>query len=211
MIKNSKKEKNKNFKLLTLIIVLVLIVIILVSVPVKNVLVIHIAKEKDYKSGGTSSLIEGYIKNGVTIGGITGTLQVTDFSQANVAGQYIVSGKSAYGSDGKKKDGTYEFQSGQVKGNSDNSGLISFTCSFKPSHVLIIANSESIYYTNLVAYYCDNDKCIILENGYSYISTGVSDNTKSLGFSYSGNTVTINLNPVYSWSTTRNYRWFAFK
>ena len=104
MKKISKKQK------LIIAIAIVLIVIILAIVITTNI----ISTNKNLASEGylattenaSSNLIASYIKKGVKVGGITGTLEILDTSDATATPADIVAGKTAY-VDGEKITGTY--------------------------------------------------------------------------------------------------------
>ena len=104
MKKISRKQK------LIIAIAIVLIVIILAIVITTNI----ISTNKNLASEGylattanaSSNLVASYIKSGITIGGITGTLETLDTSDADATPEDITYGKTAY-VDGKKITGTY--------------------------------------------------------------------------------------------------------
>lgn len=65
--------------------------------------------EDNYEStteGASSTLIAKYIKKGVKVGGIEGTLEVLDTSDANAVAEDILWGKTAYVK-GEKVTGTF--------------------------------------------------------------------------------------------------------
>ena len=114
----SKEIKNlKNKKLIILIIAIILIGIIIGGILVRNVIVNKQTAEEKYNLGENtnSSLIAKYIRKGVKIGGITGTLEVLDTSDATAKPEDILEGKTAY-VNGEKITGTMkewvEFNSG---------------------------------------------------------------------------------------------------
>ena len=83
------------------------------------------SKSSNLASGGyfattanaSSKLVASYIKKGITIGGITGTLEVLDTSDATATPEDIAAGKTAY-VNGVKITGTYvENTLGTVTGN----------------------------------------------------------------------------------------------
>ncbi len=108
MSKERKIENLKNKKLLILIIVVILIGIIVGSILIRNVIVNKRAEEEKYKLGEntSSSLIAKYIRKGITIGGITGTLESLNTSDATATSADIMNGKTAY-VNGQKITGTY--------------------------------------------------------------------------------------------------------
>ena len=104
MKKISKKQK------LIIAIAIVLIVIILAIVITTNIISTNnnLASEGylAITSNASSNLIASYIKKGEKIGGITGTLETLDTSDATATPEDIAAGKTAY-VDGKKIFGTY--------------------------------------------------------------------------------------------------------
>ena len=101
------KKLNKNKKLIALISIITIIIIIGVIISA-NIIKTNIANEK-YKSSNENSnnenLIPEYIKKGITLGGVTGTLESLDTSDATAKPEDILFGKTAY-VDGKKITGT---------------------------------------------------------------------------------------------------------
>ena len=101
------KKLNKNKKLIALISIITIIIIIGVIISA-NIIKTNIANEK-YKSSNENSnnenLIPEYIKKGITLGGVTGTLESLDTSDATAKPEDILLGKTAY-VDGKKITGT---------------------------------------------------------------------------------------------------------
>ena len=104
MKKISKKQK------LIIAIAIVLIVIILAIVITTNIISTNnnLASEGYLAttSNASSNLIASYIKKGVKVGGITGTLEVLDTSDADATPEDISLGKTAY-VNGQKITGTY--------------------------------------------------------------------------------------------------------
>ena len=102
------KKQNKKQKIIGFIAIL-LVAIILAIVITTNI----ISNNKQVTSEGYSAttanagsaLVASYIKNGITIGGITGTLEVLDTSDATATAEDIALGKTAY-VDGEKITGT---------------------------------------------------------------------------------------------------------
>ena len=102
MGKLSKKQKFIVF-ISMLIFVVILTIIIITNIIKSNS---SIADESYLSTANAySNLVAGYIKNGITIGGITGTLEILDTSDATATSADIVWGKTAY-VDGKKIIGT---------------------------------------------------------------------------------------------------------
>ena len=102
------KKLSKNKKLI------VIIAIILIAVILAIVITTNLTSNKELESKGyfattansKSNLVASYIKSGITIGGITGTLEILDTSDADATPEDITYGKTAY-VDGKKITGTY--------------------------------------------------------------------------------------------------------
>ena len=116
MKKEGKVQNNKK-RLIILIAVIALIGIIIGSIvirnvvvnqEIRNVVVNQEAEGENYLAGGnaSSSLMASYIRKGVTIGGITGTLESLDTSDATATSADIAWGKTAYVK-GEKLTGTY--------------------------------------------------------------------------------------------------------
>ena len=105
MKKISKKQR------LIIAISILLLLIILAIVIISNI----ISKNSNLASGdyfattanANSNLIASYIKKGEKIGGITGTLEVLDTSDATATAEDIAAGKTAY-VNGVKITGTYD-------------------------------------------------------------------------------------------------------
>lgn len=103
-----KKINKKNKLIVTLVIIL--IVIILAIIFITNIINNkNKVANKGYfatTANAGSDLIASYIQKGITIGGITGTLEVLDTSDATATPEDIAYGKTAY-VNGKKIIGTY--------------------------------------------------------------------------------------------------------
>ena len=97
------REKSKNKKLIIITAITIIIVIIGIIIG-KNTLNINILSNK-YNTANSSlnnaNLLPEYIKAGITIVGITGTLEDLDTSDATATEMDISYGKTAY-VDGKK-------------------------------------------------------------------------------------------------------------
>ena len=104
MKKLSKKQKLIGF--IAILIVAVIIAIVITTSIVRNNG--QVAKEgyAATSSNAGSSLISNYILNGITIGGITGKMDVLNTSDATATAEEISWGKTAY-VDGEKITGTY--------------------------------------------------------------------------------------------------------
>ena len=91
-----KIAKNKR---LTIIISIICIIVIIGIIIGANVIKVNISNGK-YNSSNSGSnnknLIPEYIKEGITLGGITGTLKVLDTSDATAKPEDITKGKTAY-------------------------------------------------------------------------------------------------------------------
>ena len=91
-------KKIKNKKLIVGIVAIVLLIAIVSTVIIHNINTNNQLKENKYLQGenANSSLIANNIKKGITIGGITGTLESLDTSDANARPEDILEGKTAY-------------------------------------------------------------------------------------------------------------------
>lgn len=102
------KKLSKKQKLIILISFIIVVVIISIVISA-NAIRVSIANE-DYNSSNSDSsngnLLPEYIKKGMTLGGVTGTLESLDTSDATASAEDIAWGKTAY-VDGKKITGTY--------------------------------------------------------------------------------------------------------
>lgn len=100
------KKINKKQKLMVLISLFTIVVIIGLVIGI-NAIKANIINEKYNSSNGSLSngnLLPEYIKEGITLGGVTGTLEVLDTSDATATPEDILYGKTAY-VDGKKITG----------------------------------------------------------------------------------------------------------
>ena len=115
MKKLSKKQKLIGFIAIILIAVIIAIVIT-TSIIKKNNQIANEGYSVATANAG-SSLISNYILNGITLGGITGKMEVLDTSDATATAEDIALGKTAY-VDGVKITGTrIENGLGTVTGN----------------------------------------------------------------------------------------------
>ena len=100
----SKKQK------LIVSIAIILIAVILAIVITTNIISNNSQIENEgyfaTTANASSNLVAGYIKEGITIGGITGTLKILDTSDADATPEDIAKGKTAYVK-GEKITGTY--------------------------------------------------------------------------------------------------------
>ena len=105
MKKLSKKQKLVGFIAILLVAVILAIVITTNIIRNNN----QIASQEEYlatTANARSSLISNYILNGITIGGITGKMDVLNTADATATPEDIVLGKTAYVK-GEKITGTY--------------------------------------------------------------------------------------------------------
>ena len=103
MKKLSKKQKLIGF--IVILLVAVIIAIVITTSIVNN----HQVANEGYaatSANAGANLIANYILNGITIGGITGKMEVLDTSDATATAEEITWKKTAY-VDGKKITGTY--------------------------------------------------------------------------------------------------------
>lgn len=104
------RKLNKKQKIIGLIAIL-LVAIILAIVITTNIISNNNQVESEGYSATTanagSALVARYIKNGITIGGITGTLEVLDTFDATATAEDIAEGKVAYAR-GERIVGTYK-------------------------------------------------------------------------------------------------------
>ena len=138
------KIKDSKKKIIWLITVIALITIILGSVIIRNTVMNQEAKEGNQLAGANqnSELIANNIKKGVTIGGITGTLEILDTSDATATPEDILEGKIAYANGNKivgKLQQNYRTSIGIVTIERDYKDV---NCGFQPKYV--IAYSYSI-------------------------------------------------------------------
>ena len=85
-------------KIILVILAIVLVGIILASIVTRNIVLKEEMTEASRLAGANqnSELIANNIKKGITIGGITGTLEVLDTSDATAKAEDIANGKTAY-------------------------------------------------------------------------------------------------------------------
>lgn len=102
------KKISKKQKLIILISIITVIVVIGIIIGA-NVIKVNILTGKyntANKDSNNGNLLPEYIKAGITLGGVTGTLEDLDTSDATATPEDILYGKTAY-VDGKKITGTY--------------------------------------------------------------------------------------------------------
>ena len=102
-------KKIKNKKLIVGIVAIILLIAIVSTVVIHNISTNNQLKENEYLQGENtnSNLLASYIKKGVKIGGIIGTMEVLDTSDANARPEDILEGKTAY-VNGVKITGTWK-------------------------------------------------------------------------------------------------------
>ena len=103
------KKLSKKQQLIILISIITIIVIIGIIIGA-NIIRTNIANGNYNSSNGSSNnnnLLPEYIKAGITLGGVTGTLEDLDTSDATATAEDIALGKTAY-VNGVKITGTYE-------------------------------------------------------------------------------------------------------
>ena len=94
MKKLSKKQKLIGF--IAILIVAVIIAIVITTSIIKNNNKVANEGYAATSANAGSSLVASYIKKGITIGGITGTLETLDTSDATAYAEDIAYGKVAY-------------------------------------------------------------------------------------------------------------------
>lgn len=99
------KKINKKQKVIILISITIVIVLIGIIIGA-NINKINILSEK-YNTANNGNLLPEYIKAGITLGGVTGTLEDLDTSDATAKPEDILYGKTAY-VNGEKITGTYK-------------------------------------------------------------------------------------------------------
>ena len=104
MKKLSKKQKLIGF-IAIIIVAVIIAIVITTSIIKKNNQIANEGYSVATANAG-SSLISNYILNGITIGGITGKMEVLDTSDATATAEEITWRKTAY-VDGQKITGTY--------------------------------------------------------------------------------------------------------
>ena len=223
MQKESKPKSNKKVKLLILIVIIALIGIIVVSLLVRNIIITRNAEEENYEKSET--LTADNIKEGITIGGVTGTLTDPDTSDANATADDIMSGKIGY-ANGGRVTGSYGPLSKQVNANYSgcNEQTLSFACPFEPTYIVIIFNSteypainndlkknfEAVCWANI-----DSMVYWTCKAGYlgsdSFTRTVIKKDDVKNYWSYSDGIVSVKTHASNIYWSTNNYRWFAFK
>lgn len=102
------KKVSKNQKIIGTIAIILTVIILAIVVTTNIINKNNQVATEGYlatTANAGSNLIAGYILNGITIGGITGTMDILNTSDATAVAEDILFGKSAY-VDGVKIDGT---------------------------------------------------------------------------------------------------------
>ena len=121
MKKLSKKQKLIG-SIAIILVAVILAIVITTNIISNNNQSNQLASQEDYlatTANAGSSIVASYIKKGITIGGITGTLETLDTSDATATPCDIAKGKTAY-VNGEKITGryiVYESTLGTVTGN----------------------------------------------------------------------------------------------
>ena len=100
------KKTNKRAKIITVIAIVTVIVfagILIATNVIKN----NNVNNESYlaTANANSDLVASYIKSGVTIGGITGTLETIDVSNATATAEDVLEGKTFYAGSNEIKTG----------------------------------------------------------------------------------------------------------
>ena len=103
MKKLSKKQKLIGF--MAILIIAVIVAIVITTSIIKNNNQVANEGYAATSANAGSNLVARYIKKGITIGGITGTLEILDTSDATATPEDILWGRTAYVK-GKKITGT---------------------------------------------------------------------------------------------------------
>ena len=106
------KKQNRNKKIVALIAI-ILVIIILTIIITTNVIKNNNVNNESYlaTANANSDLVASYIKSGVTIGGITGTLETIDVSNATATAEDVLEGKTFYAGSNEIKTGTMKSSS----------------------------------------------------------------------------------------------------
>ena len=113
-----KKKINKKRKIFWIILIASILVITLIStIIIQNVMIDSKLEKNEYLAleNTNSNLLASYIKKGVKIGGIVGTMEILDTSDATATPEDIMEGKTAY-VNGVKITGTYKSRIDEVEG-----------------------------------------------------------------------------------------------
>lgn len=175
------QKKNKNIKNKIILIISIIIMIVMISIIiVQSMIINNEVKENYYLASGNASseLIANNIKKGITIGGVTGTLESLDTSDATATAADILKGETAYVNGGKVTGtlSSYKYATGTCT-TSDAYRQNSIWCSvsglgFKPFMVIIIGENTRTDSTHeAVAYAFDTSSDFdgYLIEGYSSV------------------------------------------
>lgn len=111
IIKLTKKER------IIILISIIIIALLISTIIIQNMVINNQISNNEYYASGNenSSLIANNIRKGITIGGITGKLEILDTSDANATPEDLLEGKTAY-VNGVKITGTYKSHIEEVEG-----------------------------------------------------------------------------------------------
>ena len=104
------KKISKKLKII-IFVAIILVVIILAMTIIKNIAKHNNIGKQGYLAtteNADSNLIASYIKKGITISGITGTLEILDTSDANAREEDVLAGKTFYAGSNDIKTGTMQ-------------------------------------------------------------------------------------------------------
>ena len=106
------KKTNKRAKIITVIAIVTVIIIAAILITT-NVIKKNNVNNESYlaTANANSELVASYIKSGVTIGGITGTLETLDVSNATATAEDVLEGKTFYAGNSEIKTGTMKSSS----------------------------------------------------------------------------------------------------
>ena len=101
------KKTNKKAKIITVIAIVTVIIIAAILITT-NVIKKNNVNNESYlaTANANSDLVASYIKSGVTIGGITGTLETIDVSNATATAEGVLEGETFYAGNSEIKTGT---------------------------------------------------------------------------------------------------------
>lgn len=127
---NMHKKKIKVRNKVAIIVVIITIIALISIIVVQNIMINNEVKENSYLASGNanSDLLAEYIKKGVTIGGVTGTLESLDTSDATATASDILNGETAY-----------------VKGNKITGTLVPLDTSDATATAADIASGKTAY------------------------------------------------------------------
>ena len=104
-----KKNNEKRNRILLMLIMAILVIALISTIIMQNIIVNRKLEEAKYLAieNTNSELLAKYIQKGITIGGITGTLESLDTSDATATPEKLFKGETAY-VNGVKITGTYD-------------------------------------------------------------------------------------------------------